>query len=95
MKYADMRERAGITTHRARRIDLCDKFARKAAASERFSSWFPLRSGRQGGRNRVETYQEFTARTDRLHNSPLFYFRRRLNGKVGKEFGQRNRKYRE
>ena len=29
--YAEMREKAGVTTHRARRIALCDKFASKAA----------------------------------------------------------------
>lgn len=96
MSYREMRERAEITTHRARRIELCDKFAEKAAASVRFNSWFPPRTGRQGGRRGGgETYQEFTARTDRLHNSPLFYFRRRLNGKVGKSYGERNRRYRE
>ena len=28
--YSVMREKAGITTHRARREELCDKFAKKA-----------------------------------------------------------------
>ena len=27
--YAVMREKAGVTTHRARRIELCDKFEEK------------------------------------------------------------------
>ena len=93
--YREMRERAELTTHRARRIDLCDKFARKALASDRFCSWFPPRRGRQGGRRAGEEFQEFTARTDGLQNTPLFYFRRRLNGKDGKKYGERNRKYRE
>ena len=31
MKYADMREKAGVTTLRARRIEACDKFASKCA----------------------------------------------------------------
>lgn len=35
------------------------------------------------------------AKTDSLKNSPLFYMRRRLNGKPGKEYGERNRTYRE
>ena len=95
MSYAEMRERADLTTHRARRIELCDKFVAKAVFSDRFHHWFPLRQGRQGGRRGGEKFMEFTARTDRLHNSPLFYFRRRLNGKTGKTFGERNRKYRE
>ena len=90
--YATMREKAGITTHRARRIALCDKFAHKAAANPRFE-WFPLRTGRSGRHG--DTYREFQARTDRLYNSPLYYFRRRLNGKPGKEYGQRNKKYRD
>ena len=59
----------------------------------RFSSWFPERAGRQG-RNK-EAFQEFAARTDRLYNSPLYYFRRRLYGKEGKTYGERNRQYRD
>ena len=96
MKYSDMRARAELTTHRERRILLADKFAQKAANHPRYSDrWFPLREGRQGTRRQAETYKEFTARTDRLNNTPLFYFRRRLNGKEGKRFGERNRRYRE
>ena len=38
--YRDMRERAGVTTLRARRTELCDKFAQKALGSGRFSRWF-------------------------------------------------------
>ena len=91
--YAMMRDKAGVTTHRARRIGLCDKFAEKAAASERFGDWFPLRGGRTGRKG--DTYQEFNARTDRLYNTPLYYYRRRLNGKPGKTYGERNRRYRE
>ena len=90
--YALMREKAGVTTHRARRIELCDKFAQKAAGNQRFD-WFPLRTGRSGRRG--EQYHEFPARTDRLFNSPLYYYRRRLNGKQGKTYGERNRRYRE
>ena len=30
--YATMRKKAGVTTHRAKRIEMCDKFAQKAAA---------------------------------------------------------------
>ena len=91
--YATMREKAGVTTHRARRIALCDKFAEKAAGNPRFEKWFPLRTGRSG--TNAETYKEFPARTDRLFNSPLYYYRRRLNGKEGKRYGVRNKEYRE
>ena len=93
MSYAEMRERARVTTLRARRTELCDKFVKKTLGNPRFSHWFPERVGRQG-RNK-EVYQEFTARTDRLNNSPFFYFRRRLNGKEGNSYGERNREYRD
>ena len=82
-----------MTTHRERRIELCDKFAEKAAANPRFADWFAERTGRSGRHG--EQYQELPARTDRLFNSPLFYYRRRLNGKPGKKYGERNRRYRE
>ena len=89
--YAAMREKAGVTTHRARRIALCDKFAEKTAAGGRFG-WFPLREGRTGRHG--EVYKEFQARTDRLFNSPVYYYRCRLNGKPGKIYGERNKEYR-
>ena len=72
---------------------MCGKFAAKAAANPRFEFWFPprvVRSGRRG-----KEFHEFPARTDRLFNSPLYYYRRRLNGKPGKTYGERNRRYRE
>ena len=72
---------------------MCDKFARKAQGSLRFGGWFPERSERQGRHGQV--YKEMAARTDRLFNSPLYYLRRRLNGKEGKKYGERNRKYRD
>ena len=94
MSYASMRKLAGVSTHRDRRIELCDKFAQKARANPRFGHWFPERQAARRGRHHEEL-QELTARTDRLNNSPLFYYRRRLNGKEGKRYGERNRKYRE
>ena len=94
MSYVEMREQAGVTTHRARRIAMCDKFAEKARASPRFCVWFPKREVARRGRH-AEQYQELPARTDRLMNSLLFYMRRRLNGKQGKTYGERNRRYRE
>ena len=80
--YASMRQKAGVTTHRARRVELYDKFAAKAAANPRYESWFPPRKGRSARKG--EEFHEFPARTDRLLNSPLFYYRLRLNGKPGK-----------
>lgn len=89
-----LREKANIQTLRNRRIEQCDKFAEKCAASPRFSSWFPLKQGRRSARS-AEVYKEEYARCDRLKNSPLFYMRRRLNGKEGKSYGERYCVYRE
>ena len=88
-----MRDLADISTLRARREDLCDKFVRKCLGNPRYKGWFPLRGGRVGRNS--ELYLEQKARCDRLANSPIFYFRRRLNGKVGKKYGKRNAMYRE
>ena len=46
MSAGAMRKLAGLTTLRARRIELMDKFAKKSLDSERFSHWFPKRAGR-------------------------------------------------
>ena len=89
-----LREKSGVKTLRQRRIEQCDKFAAKCAASDKFSHWFPLRGGRTSERS-GEKYQETYARCDRLKNSPIFYMRRRLNGKPGKIYGERYRIYRE
>ena len=92
---AKMCEKAGIPTLRQRRTDAVDKFAEKCLSNKRFCKWFPLRlPGRTGNRG-GERYLEEHARCDRLKNSPIFYMRRRLNGKEGKSYGERNRKYRD
>ena len=91
-----MRDMAGLLTLRERRIEQCDKFAAKCAGSERFEHWFPLKEGRRSARNGgKEKYKEEFARCKRLYNSPLFYMRRRLNGKEGREYGMRNKEFRE
>ena len=92
-----MRSMAGLTSLRTRRESLCDKFAAKCAAMPLFSDWFIPRTGRTSSRLNKgnEPYLETRARCDRLKNSPLHYFRRRLNGKPGKEYGERYREYRE
>ena len=97
VKYSEMRERAGVSTLRARRVEACDKFAAKCSEISRFGHWFPRKAApSQPVRGkRPEIFVEKFARCDRLCNSPLHYMRRRLNGKDGKLYGARNRKYRE
>ena len=81
-----LREVSGLSTLRERRINLTDKFARKCLTSDRFSKWFPKADGRRSGSSSEEFRKTF-AKCDLLKNSPLFYMRRRLNGKKvrGKE----------
>ena len=79
-----------LPTLRERRIEQCDRFAAKCAASGRFSGWFPLNERARTTRRKVEYFKEY-ARCDWLANSPIFYMRRRLNGKPGRTYGQRNR----
>ena len=88
-----LRGLAGISTMRERREQLVGKFAHKCANDPAFDHWFPRRTGR-ATRNK-EVYLESNARCDRLKNSPIYYFRRILNGKVGKSYGVRNKSYRE
>lgn len=89
-----LRQRSELETLRERRVKLTDKFATKCITDERFKHWFPVADGRKSGRQ-SEKYKEFFAKCDRLKNSPLYYMRRRLNGKEGKKYGERNKKYRE
>lgn len=92
-----MREMSGLTTLGDRRIEACDKFASKCVDCPRFGHWFPQRqqkrTTRSGTTGNMEFEEEF-ARCDRLYYSPIFYMRRRLNGKPGKEYGQRNAEFR-
>ena len=93
MSARRLREAANVETLRERRIMHCDRFAEKCAASDRFSGWFPLKEARsaRGGEKYLERY----ARCDRLVNSPIYFMRRRLNGKEGRTYGERNREFRE
>ena len=68
--------------------------ARKCLENDRFKKWFPRKDNRRGRQG--DEFKEFLPwPIDRLKNSPLFYMRRRLNGKAGKEYGEINRKYKE
>ena len=89
-----LRQTAGLKTLRERRIELTDKFAQKAVSDPKFCHWFPKKTGRTSTR-RGEIYEEKFAKCERLRNSPLYYMRRRLNGKEGKVYGERNKIYRE
>ena len=91
-----LRSIAGIQTLRERRIELCKKFAAKCARDPVFARWFPERTGRRSGRTgKNEQYLEERARCERMKNSPVYYFRRLMNGKEDRPVGARNKEYRE
>ena len=92
--YADMRRMADLKTLRQRRIEAADKFALGCVNSDRFRRWFPENISTRRSRHQLP-YKEEYARCDRLKNSPIFYMRRRLNGKPGRSYGQRYRHYRD
>ena len=84
LNYVELLEKAGITSLKERRINAARKFANKLVNSDRFGHYFPINnSERQGMRSR-RRYREENARTLRLFNSPLFYFRRALNGRTSR-----------
>ena len=89
-----LRGLANLSTLRERREELVKKFAVKCSNDPAFEHWFPVRKTGRVTRN-AETYLEEQARCDRLKNSPLFYMKRILNGKIGKVYGTRNKSYRE
>ena len=88
---------AGLETLRERREVLAMKFALKCSRDPVFQDrWFTRNTNRRSGRNGGgEDYLEEKARCERMKNSPIFYFRRLLNGKIGKEHRSRNKSYRE
>ena len=91
-----LRGAAAVPTLRERREEIVKKFALKCANDPAFDHWFPRREAVRATRNKnIEIYKEEKARCERLKNSPLFYFRRILNGKEGKRHGIRNKDYRE
>ena len=90
-----LRGMAGLETLRQRREGLAEKFANKCARDPAFDHWVLRETVRRSARNKREEYREEKARCECLKNSPIFYFRRILNGKIGKTYGSRNKCYRE
>ena len=91
-----LREMAGITTLRERRVAHCDAFVDKCLKNPRFKAWFPKKKTRRSGRHsQPEIYEESFARCNRLRDTPIHFFRRRLNGKTGKKYEERYKEYRE
>jgi hypothetical protein len=67
----------GLESLEARRIDACDRCAKKRLVG-RFKHWFSKRDRKEGLRKQ-KPFREDYARTDSLKNTPVYYIRRRLN----------------
>ena len=77
--YQMLLNKSGIKSLEERRLGFIDGFINKALAHPVYCNWFPTREFEHYDMRREVIYEEKFARTKRLYNSPLFYFRRRLN----------------
>ena len=78
--YSSLLNLAGIEYVQERRQRLTDKFIIKTAANKRYQEkGFPLKEFVHHDLRKEKYYMEEFARTDRLYNAPIFYYRRRLN----------------
>ena len=77
--YEDLLKESGLEDLSVRRRNQFCAFAENAVSNPVYSHWFPLNENRLGTRNR-KTYEEKTAKTDRLYKSPVYAMRRHLNG---------------
>lgn len=74
--YSKLLKKSGMNRLDERREGLCDKFAVKSLKGK-YGRWFPRRAT---SRARVtRPFLEEMARCDRLKNSPIYYYRKRLN----------------
>ena len=79
MSYSELLEKSGLDTLEKRRDMACEAFAVGLCRSERYQEWLPRRETVGVGLRRKRPYKEFEAKTNRLYNSPLYTYRRRLN----------------
>ena len=79
VSYSSLLENSGLSTLSERRLGLVDGFLRKAIKDPRYDEWFPTREFTHHDLRKENIYVEKFARTSRLYNSPLYFYRRRLN----------------
>ena len=78
--YHDLLEDHQIESIHERRQRMTDKFILKAAKHPRFRrKWFQTKTFTHHDLRRELFFEEKFARTDRLYNAPIYYYRRRLN----------------
>ena len=76
--YENALAQSNLTRLDVRRNEIVEKFAKKLP--ENFSRWLPERPDIQYGLRRRTAYLEGNSQTERLYRSPLFTYRRILNG---------------
>ena len=82
---AKMRAKANLPTLADRRFAACERFVASLASSPRFCHWLEKKPGPaypQRADVNYGLYKEFPAKTLRCYNSPLYYYRRILNGRT-------------
>ena len=77
--YMSLLERSGLVPLKQRRMKFIDNFLKKTIETRKYIDWFPTKEFSNYNLRTERLYVEKKARTSRLYNSPLFYFRRRLN----------------
>ena len=78
--YSQLVSDLKIETVSERRQRLTDNFILKTAENPRYSErWFPLKPRSEHFLRSEKPYEEKFARTNRLYNAPIYYYRRRLN----------------
>ena len=78
--YDELLEASDCEKLKDRRLRLIDRFLLKAVSNDRFNTrWFPKKTFIHFDLRQERFYEEKFARTSRLYNSPLYFFRRRLN----------------
>ena len=79
VSYSELLDRSGLPTLAERRLGMIDIFILKASTHQTHKKWFPTKCFSGYGLRTERIYEEKRARTARLYNSPLYFYRRRLN----------------
>ena len=78
--YATLLEKSRLDSLEVRRLALLDKFIIKTARNPSFGEeWFPKKTFSHHNLRQELYYEEKYARTNRLYNSLIFFYRLRLN----------------
>ena len=80
VSYATVLNMTNLESLADRRDKAIQKFAIKTSLNPRFADkWFPKNDNTNHNTRHPKTYKEFTCKTARLYNSPLYHMRRVLN----------------